>query len=106
MHGHGAIEQLYYTERVTDLGGPADEPHQVIFEEVKFIEEDNIPAILVLQAGQIQRFLPIEETVKRLVECYRHQPDLPTPFEGDTGKERLDLPKFGRSLVCRNIAHT
>src|SRR6266566_9193101 len=104
MHGHGAVEQLYYTERVTDLGGPADESHQVIFEEVKFIEEDDVPSVLVFQPGQIQRFLPIEETVKRFVECHHHQPNLWTPLEGDTGKERLDHQMIGEPLVRRAIA--
>src|SRR6266849_5095426 len=79
--GHGPVEQLHYPERVADLRGAANESNQVVFEEVKFIEKDDVATILVFQPRQIQRLLPVKKAVERFLKRDSHQPDLRAPLE-------------------------
>src|SRR5437660_280146 len=52
--GHGAVKQLHEVERVADLGRAADQTDQVVFEEIKLIQKDGVPPVLILQSGEVE----------------------------------------------------
>src|SRR6266568_827698 len=59
--GHGAIKKLHEVEGVADLGRAADQTDQVVFEEIKLIQKDGVPPVLILKASEVERLPAIEE---------------------------------------------
>jgi len=97
--GHGTVEEFDDPEGVADLGGAANQANQIVLEEVKLVEEQDVAPVLIFQPRQVQRLLSIEKAVEGLLERDGHQADLWTPFEGDAGKERLHYWEVSQLLI-------
>src|SRR5207253_2933754 len=65
---HGAVKQLHEVEGVADLGGAADQTDQVVFEEIKLIQKDGVPPVLILQSSEVECLSAVEEAVEGFLQ--------------------------------------